>query len=70
MIIGLILGSLLGQVLKPYLPFLAIGQSLELQPRPFSIADVFSLTFGFSIRFDLATLIGIIIAFFIYRRLD
>jgi hypothetical protein len=68
-LIGFIFGTILGQILKPYFPFLAVGASASMAPQTFNLAHSFSLTFGIKISLNLATIIGVALAFFIFRRL-
>ncbi|MCL6614808.1 MAG: DUF4321 domain-containing protein, partial [Firmicutes bacterium] len=61
---------LLGQLLRPYLPFLAKAVSVGFEPgRPFVLGDVFLLTLGFRLRLDLAAVAGLVLAFVAYRRM-
>jgi hypothetical protein len=69
LLMGFILGTILGEVLRPYFPILAKGASAGLNTQTFHLAKTFSLTFGFQIQLNLATIIGVIIAFVAYRRL-
>lgn len=69
LLIGFIFGTIMGQILKPYLPFLAVGAPASINPQTFRLADAFSLTFGFKANLNLATIIGMTLAFIVYRRL-
>lgn len=69
LLIGFIFGTIMGQILKPYLPFLGVGAAATLHPQTLRLADAFSLTFGIAINLNLATIIGVTLAFIIYRRL-
>jgi hypothetical protein len=40
-----------------------------MNPQTFHLADAFTLTFGFKIHLNLATIIGVVLAFILYRRL-
>jgi hypothetical protein len=68
LLLGFILGTILGEVLRPYVPFLAKGASAGMAPLTLKLADTFSLTFGFTIHLNLATILGVITAFVIYRK--
>lgn len=68
-LMGFILGTVLGEVLRPYVPILAKGASAGMEPQTLRLADSFSLTFGFKIHLNLATIMGVILAFFISRKL-
>jgi len=69
LLMGFILGTILGEILRPFIPIIAKGASAEISPQTFHVADTFSLTFGFKIHLNLATIIGVIIAFMIYRKI-
>jgi hypothetical protein len=68
-LIGFIFGTIMGQILKPYVPFMAVGASAAMTPQTFHLANAFSLTFGFSMNLNLATILGVALAFLVYRRL-
>lgn len=68
-LVGFITGTILGQILKPYFPFIATGATAAIDPQTFHLADAFSLTFGFKIHLNLATIIGVVLAFVVYRRM-
>lgn len=68
---GLVIGGLLGQVASQvdWLSWLAYGQTFGIQD-PFILdMNVLSLTFAFSIQINIASIIGLTIAIFLYRKL-
>ena len=68
---GLVIGGLLGQVASQvdWLSWLAYGQTFGIQ-EPFVLdMNVLSLTFAFSIQINIASIIGLAIAIFLYRKL-
>lgn len=68
---GLVIGGFLGEWLggNPTFAFLNYGKTFGLtQPLVLDL-NVLKLTFGFTVKFNLASIIGIVIAFIIYRRL-
>ncbi len=68
---GLVIGGLLGQVASQvdWLSWLAYGQTFGIQ-NPFVLdMNVLSLTFAFSIQINIASIIGLAIAIFLYRKL-
>lgn len=69
LLIGFIAGTIIGEILRPHFSFLATGATAKMDPQTFSLADAFSLTFGFKIHLNLATIIGVVLAFIAYRRL-
>lgn len=67
---GLVIGGLLGQVAAQvdWLSWLAYGQNFGIQ-EPFVLnLNVISITFAFSININIASIIGLAIALFIYRK--
>lgn len=68
LIIGFIFGSMLGQVLVPYFPFLNKSAIASLTPQTLQLTDAFSMTFGIKISLNLANILGMVIAFLCYRR--
>jgi hypothetical protein len=69
LLIGFIFGTIMGEILRPHLPFLAVGASAGMEPQTFRLADAFSLTFGFKANLNLATIIGVALAYIIYRQM-
>jgi len=69
-VLGLVAGSLLSQLLRPYLPFLGRAVTVGFEPRsPLLLGDIFSFSLGFRLRLDLATMCGLILALILYRRM-
>lgn len=69
--IGLVIGGLLGEVASQvdWLSWLAYGQTFGIQ-NPFVLElNVLSLTFAFSIYINIASIIGMAIAIFLYRKI-
>ena len=68
---GILLGGLLGQLANevPFLSWLAYGQSFGLE-QPF-VLDLGILNLSFGIMFDLnvASIIGVLLSIFIYRKI-
>ena len=68
---GVVIGGFLGDVLGdvPYLSWLAYGKSFGLSS-PFVLdLGVIVISFGLTIKFTIAGIIGIIIAAVLYRRM-
>ncbi len=68
---GLVIGGFIGDWLSSYLTFsfLNYGQTFGLTS-PFVLdLSVLVVTFGFTVKFNLASIIGILIAFIVYRKL-
>ena len=68
---GLVIGGFIGEWLGTYptFSFLNYGKSFGLVQPVVLDLNVLSLAFGFSVKFNLASIIGIVIAFVIYRKL-
>ncbi len=67
LVIGSIFGSLIGNALEEYVPFLSYGQAVGLSPTTLDLAAL-NITFGFSLQLNIASIIGFFIALFIYTR--
>lgn len=68
---GLVIGGLLGEVASQvdWLSWLSYGQTFGIQD-PFVLSmNVLSLTFAFSININIASIIGLGIAIFLYKKL-
>ncbi len=68
---GLVIGGLLGNVASQvdWLSWLSYGQEFGFS-QPFVVdLNVLSITFGFSININIASIVGLAIAIFIYRKI-
>ncbi len=74
LILGALVGALLGELIRLLFPggileqLFARGVSPGLSPATMDLR-VFSVTFGFTLRLNLASVLGIGLALFVYRRL-
>ena len=70
---GLVIGGLLGEVAKQvdWLSWLGYGQTFGIGiDTPFSIKlNVLTLTFAFALHINIASIIGLSIAIFLYRKM-
>ena len=68
---GLVIGGFIGEWLSSYptFSFLNYGKTFGLTSPLILDLNVLVLTFGLTVKFNLASRIGIVIAFIIYRRL-
>jgi hypothetical protein len=67
---GLVIGGLLGEVASQvdWLGWLAYGQTFGIE-NPFVLDfNVLSLTFAFALHINIASIIGMAIAIFLYRK--
>lgn len=67
LLVGSVFGSIIGQVLEPYVSFLNYGQTLGLQPATLNLYSL-SLTFGFILKLNVAGIIGFLLALIVYSR--
>jgi len=68
---GLVIGGLLGEVASQvsWLGWLSYGQTFGIA-NPFVLdLNVLSLTFAFSLHINIASIIGLTIAVFLYRKM-
>ena len=64
---GLLLGSLLGRVLGDIIPFLNWGESVGFDPFTLDLGFVHA-TLGLRFSINIAGVIGILIAYIVYRN--
>ena len=68
---GLVIGGLLGEVAAQveWLNWLAYGQTFGIT-EPFNLElNVMTLTFAFALHINIASIIGLTIAIFLYRKM-
>ena len=68
---GLVIGGLLGEIAAQvdWLRWLAYGQTFGIE-NPFVLdLNVLSLTFAFALHINIASIIGLSIAIFLYRKM-
>ncbi len=68
LLVGLVLGGILGELLKDVVPILAYGKSIGFQPFTVDLS-VIKLTLGMIMQINLAAIIGIVVAVFIFKKL-
>lgn len=67
LIIGLIFGSILGKILGQYIPFLGVSEQITWQPK----GDLIFLKYDFYIvvKLNLSSIVGLVLAYWIYKKL-
>ena len=68
---GLVIGGLLGEVASQvdWLSWLSYGQTFGIET-PFELnLNVLSLTFAFALHINIASIIGLAISIFLYRKM-
>ncbi len=68
---GLVIGGLLGEVASQvdWLSWLSYGQSFGMDEPLILNMNVLSLTFAFSFHINIASIIGLAIAIFLYKKI-
>jgi hypothetical protein len=68
--IGAVAGSIVGELVKAHVPFLAKGILVGIpEPQVFRIGDIMTLALGISIKVNLATVAGVALAAIFVNRL-
>ena len=65
---GLVVGGFLCELLGKYFPILKYGYNLGVSAHEWNF-HVLRLTFGFDFNINMFSILGIVIAIYIYRRL-
>lgn len=65
---GLVVGGFLGELLGKYFPILKYGYNLGVSAHEWNF-HVLRLTFGLDFNINMFSILGIVIAIYIYRRL-
>ncbi len=68
LLVGAVVGGLVGEVLGNYWPILGNYNNLGFSPTTIDLGAL-QLTAGFMLRFNLVSVAGVLVAFFMYRRL-
>lgn len=68
LVFGSIFGSLLGDILSGSLPILSYGTKVGFNPTTIDLASI-SMTFGLTVKLNIASIFGFFLAFFIYNRM-
>ena len=68
LLVGAILGSIIGAALGDMITLLNYGKTIGVDPFVVDL-NVIVLTFGLRFSLNLSSIIGIIIAFFIFKKL-
>ncbi|WIV10594.1 DUF4321 domain-containing protein [Proteiniborus sp. MB09-C3] len=68
-IIGVVLGSVIGNLLGDKIPLLSYSYPIGIKTPVHLDLSVIELTFGLIIDINIASAIGFLLAFFMYKRL-
>lgn len=66
--VGVVIGGFLGDIFKNSIPMLSYGKAIGFQPFTLDLV-VLKFTLGLMINLNIASIVGIIFAIFIFRRL-
>lgn len=65
---GLVVGGFLGELLGQYLPILKYGYNLGVSAHEWNF-HVLKLTFGLNFNINMFSVLGIVLAIYLYRKL-
>lgn len=68
LLVGALIGSLIGDALGHLMPFLQKSQSLGLPPTTIDLV-VLTFTIGFTLKLNVASVLGFFLAYMAYRKL-
>ncbi len=68
LLVGAIIGSIIGAALGDLVPILNYGKSVGVDPFLLDLSVV-NITFGFKLTLNVSGIIGIVLAFVLYRKL-
>ena len=68
LLVGLVIGGVIGNIFKDSFELLAYSESIGISPVTLNL-NVMEITLGFTMNINLASVIGIVIAIIIFRRL-
>ncbi len=68
MIIGVLLGSILGEAFSTTFPLLSKGITAGLTSPLILDLKIITLTFGFTLKLNVASVIGMVLAFLLFKK--
>ncbi|WP_432664226.1 DUF4321 domain-containing protein [Wukongibacter baidiensis] len=68
LLVGLVIGGVIGDIFRDSIKWLGYSKSIGLEPTPLDL-NVIKLTFGFTMKINLASVIGLVISIIIFNRL-
>lgn len=68
LIAGTLFGSILGEILGPWLPFLKVYKMITWSPA--ADLEILKYDLKFQVKLNLASIGGLALAFWIYRRIN
>ncbi|CAM3534036.1 MULTISPECIES: DUF4321 domain-containing protein [Brevibacillus] len=67
LICGLLFGSIVGEILKPWIPFLTTSKEITWSPS--ADLEILKYDLNFQLKLNLASIGGLALAFWIHRRM-
>ena len=67
-LVGLVIGGVLGEILKDYIPLIGYSKSIGFDPTLIDLS-IIKFTIGLKLSINLASVIGLIISIFIYNKI-
>ncbi|MCQ1528477.1 DUF4321 domain-containing protein [Lutispora saccharofermentans] len=68
LICGIVVGGFIGEMLGNYIPILKYGYNLGVSPHTYDLR-VIKLTFGLTFNINMFSILGIIIAILVFRKM-
>ncbi len=66
LLVGLVIGGILGDIFSGTLPILGYGRSIGFDPFQIDL-NIIKITLGFTMTLNLASIIGLLLALFLFR---
>ncbi|WP_202080231.1 DUF4321 domain-containing protein [Caldalkalibacillus salinus] len=67
LVIGLLFGSIIGELLSPWLPFLGQAQAITWEPK--ADLDILKYDLFVQVKLNLASVLGLALAIYLFRKL-
>lgn len=67
-LVGLVIGGVIGDIFQDTFKLLSYSKTIGLQPTTLDL-NIIKLSFGFLMKINLASVIGIVISIFVFSRL-
>jgi len=68
LVVGALIGTVIGELLGGIIPFLHISESIGFTPTTLDLSFM-QITFGFTMKLNLASALGLFLAYLMYKRL-
>lgn len=68
LLVGLVLGGIIGELLRDIVPILSYGKAIGFQPVKVDLS-VITMTLGLTMQINLASILGLMLAVFLFKKL-